>query len=463
MEGILLNENNQNDQNNSQSEDTVREDVRSEKKEYDNPYAKFISKDEDGDSRQQLQSENPYSNYYRKSRDGEEKNQGQNQGQNQGDNPYSKYYGKEQNFSQQNQSANGNPYSEYYKEQSRPSWGDDFKVNEDYTQAPLIDEDREKHNFSRIGLGFALFSVVSLAVSFIIQFIVLSVNSEIYSSTLFLNLLTPISLYLFALPVLLIILSRCEAKAPEKKKMGFGKFILFLIAAFGFMYIGSLVGNALMDTLSELVGYDYGNALNRIIDEDHIWITAIFTVIVAPIGEEFVFRKLLIDRTQKYGPFISIGLSGLMFGLIHANFYQFFYAFALGLLLGYVYYSTGKLYLTVAIHAIVNFVGSVLTSFLSPVIEEFTSLDTADAEAMITFVQDNLLGIIGIAIFDIFVYGAMVCAVIFPIVFRKKLRLPKGEIVIPKNRVVPVVVLNVGIITMLIIYTLEFGLNLLPI
>lgn len=245
--------------------------------------------------------------------------------------------------------------------------------------------------------------------------------------------------------------------------MGFGKFILFLIAAFGFMYIGSIAGNAFMETLSELVGYDYGNALNSIIDEDNIWITAIFTVIVAPIGEEFVFRKLLIDRTQKYGPFISIGLSGLMFGLIHANFYQFFYAFALGLLLGYVYYSTGKLYLTVAIHAIVNFVGSVLTSFLSPVIEEFTSLDMADAEAMITFVQDNLLGIIGIAIFDIFVYGAMACAVIFPIVFRKKLRLPKGEIVIPQNRVVPVVVLNVGMITMLIIYTLEFGLNLLPI
>lgn len=455
-----MNENNHNnDQNSTQNEDVAKEDINSEKKEYDNPYAKFISKDEDSGGQEQGHSDNPYSKYYHKSQGGDS----QNQSQNRSDNPYSKYYRPEQENGGQNQNANENPYSGNYREQSRPSWVDDFKVNEDFAQAPLIDEEKERKNFSRIGFGYALFSLVSFAVALIIQIIAMLVNEDLLGSTLFLNILSPVSLYLFALPVLLIILSKCEAKAPEKKKMGVGAFILFLITALGFMYIGAMIGNGVMDFLSNLVGYDYSNGLENIIDEKNIWITAIFAVIVAPIGEEFVFRKLIIDRIGKYGAVISIGLSGLMFGLMHGNLYQFFYAFALGLLLGYIYYNTGKLYLTIAIHAIVNFIGSVLTSFMTPILEKLIELDTANPEAFTAFLQENMLGLIGILIFDLLVYASMACAVIFPLVFRKKLSFSKGEVQIPRNKTASVVILNAGIIVMLILYVLEFGLNLLPV
>ncbi|MGM9644610.1 MAG: lysostaphin resistance A-like protein [Eubacteriales bacterium] len=454
-----MNENNHNDQNNTQNEDVAKEGINSEKKEYDNPYAKFISKDEDTGSQEQRQSDNPYSRFNDKTESGET----QDHGKYQSDNPYSRYYNKEKKNGEQNPNEKENPYSGYYKEQSRPSWVDDFKVNEDYTQAPLIDEAKERRNFSRIGLGYALFSLVSFAVALIIQIIVMLVNEDLLGSTLFLNILSPVSLYLFALPVLLVVLSKCEAKAPEKKKMGVGAFLLFLITALGFMYIGAMIGNGVMEFLSNLVGYDYSNGLEGIIDEENIWITAIFAVIVAPIGEEFVFRKLIIDRTQKYGAVISIGLSGLMFGLMHGNLYQFFYAFALGLLLGYIYYNTGKLYLTIAIHAIVNFIGSVLTSFLSPVINKLAELDTANPEALTSFLQENLLGLIGILVFDVIVYASMACAVIFPLVFRKKLSFSKGEVEIPRGKTASIVILNAGIIVMLILYILEFGLNLLPV
>ncbi len=329
---------------------------------------------------------------------------------------------------------------------------------------PTLDEAKEKRHFSCIGIGFMLFSVISFAISLVIQIIALSIDPDIYSSSLFINLITPVSLYLFALPVLLLMLSRCEGKVPEKKRMGFGRFMLFLIVAFGFMYIGAIVGNTFMDILSGIMNFDYSNGLGSIIDDDNIWITAIFTVIVAPIGEEFVFRKLIIDRTYKYGPFISIGLSGLMFGLMHANFYQFFYCFAIGLLLGYVYYSTGKLHLTIIIHAVVNFFGSVVSSWMAPLIEKMSEIDPAETEAMATFLQENILGYIGILLFDAFVYAAMPCAIIFPIVFRRRLKsgLAPAEILIPKRRFFPVVIFNVGIILMFAFYFLEFGLNLIP-
>lgn len=373
-------------------------------------------------------------------------------------NPYADYYARDY---RQNNEGYGNPYSSQGGS-TADDFSAEFKVKEESAYAPLLDEDREKRNFSRIGRGYLLFSVISTAVSIIIQLIVLLINRDFYNSTLFLNLVTPLSLYVFALPVLLIILSKSEATPPQKRKMSFGAFLIFLITAFGFMYIGALVGNSVMDFLSEAIGYDYSNGLNSLIDQDSIWITAIFTVVVAPIGEEFVFRKLIIDRTQKYGGFISIGLSGLMFGLMHGNFYQFFYCFALGLLLGYIYYSTGKLYITIAIHAIVNFFGSVVSSFLSPISEELINLDPNDIEAMMTLVEENLLPIIGLLLFSLFTYVAMACAVIFPIAFRKKLKLNKGEITIPKKRIIPIVILNSGIIAMMIFYIFEFGLNLLP-
>lgn len=358
----------------------------------------------------------------------------------------------------------GNPYSGYYRGGGYNNFGADFKVNEEpsYSYAPFIDEEKEKRHFTKLGMGYALFSAVSFAASLLIQFIVMLAAPDFYQTTLFLNIVTPVSLYLFALPVLLIVLSNCEARAPEQKKMGVGTFLLFLITAFGFMYIGAMIGNYVMELLSYSFGYDYGNNLESIIDYDNLWITAIFTVIVAPIGEEFVFRKLIIDRTRKYGSFISIGLSGLVFGLMHGNLYQFFYCFALGLLLGYIYYTTGKLHLTIAIHAIVNFVGSVIAPLLTPVADALETVDVENPDALMAFVKANTMSIVGLLAFELFAGIAMICGVIIPLIFRKKLKLDRGEVFIPKNRIMPVVILNAGVIAMMVLYLFEFGLNLLP-
>ncbi len=353
-----------------------------------------------------------------------------------------------------------NPYSKYYDEdydsESEPQYaGEAFSVS-------LIDENKEKKHLSRIGFAYAVFSAISLLASLLIQIIVLATSPSFYETTLFLNLVTPISLYLFALPFLLIILSGSEACAPEKRNFSFGEFAVFLIISFGVMYIGSYISSFVMDFISELAGYDYGNALTGIIDNDNLWITAIFTVIVAPIGEELVFRKLVIDRTHRYGTVISVGLSALMFGLMHGNFYQFFYAFGIGLILGYIYYTTGKVYITMIIHAIVNFVGSILSSLLTPSIEALEALDPADTEALMSFVSENAVAIIFMAIFSLFIYAAMFCAVILPIIFRKKIKIDRGEAAIPRGRILPVVLLNTGVVVMLVVYILEFSMSLIP-
>ncbi len=492
-----MSENEFNDKNTNGTEKKKSDAAVTQNESSENSYAQYIYTGEDDVKEKGVQNENPYSKYPSQNssvkEDGDEvhyeikvqkpireKEEGEDEGnpysdyisheeisneKKESDNPYSGYYSKDK-ITYDNSKVGENPYSVRNARPSQNEFASSFKVNEDRIfsaqdeTAPLINEEQERRNFNHIGIAYLLFSLISSAAAWIIQFSVLALNEELLDNMLFRNLLSPICLYLFALPVLLIVLSRCESKAPEKKKLKFGSFMIFVLVSFGLMYIGSIIGNFVMDLLGGIFSFDYSNGLESIIDYDKIWLTAIFTVIVAPIGEEFVFRKLLIDRTQKYGAFISIGMSGLMFGLMHGNFYQFFYAFALGLLLGYIYYNTGKLYITIAIHAIVNFVGSVLTSFLVPISEKMLEINTEDPEIFLNFIQENLLGMIGILLFAAFRYATMACAVIFPIVFWKKLSFPKGEVSIPVKKLIPVAVLNAGIIAMLIVYMLEFAINI---
>ena len=94
-------------------------------------------------------------------------------------------------------------------------------------------------------------------------------------------------------------------------------------------------------------------------------------VILAPVIEEFLFRRQIIDRIRVYGERRAILVSAVMFGLFHGNLSQMFYAGVLGLVFGYVYLKTGKLRYSIILHALINFMGSILAP------ELLSSLDLA--------------------------------------------------------------------------------------
>ncbi len=62
------------------------------------------------------------------------------------------------------------------------------------------------------------------------------------------------------------------------------------------------------------------------------------------------FRKEIISL-RRYGEKTAIMFSALAFALFHMNVFQFFYAFGLGLMFGYVYTRTSRLRYSVAMHA----------------------------------------------------------------------------------------------------------------
>ena len=90
-----------------------------------------------------------------------------------------------------------------------------------------------------------------------------------------------------------------------------------------------------------------------------------YSVILAPIGEELIFRGVTMRLARRALPFWLANIfQALMFGIFHMNWIQGIYAFALGLLLGYVCEKGGSIYYSLLMHILFNFWGTVLEQLL---------------------------------------------------------------------------------------------------
>jgi membrane protease YdiL (CAAX protease family) len=85
----------------------------------------------------------------------------------------------------------------------------------------------------------------------------------------------------------------------------------------------------------------------------------LFMVILAPLGEELIFRGIILDGLlKKYSAWKAIIVSALIFGAIHLNPWQFIPGFTLGIFFGWIYYHTQRNILqTFILHAVVNLSG----------------------------------------------------------------------------------------------------------
>jgi membrane protease YdiL (CAAX protease family) len=151
---------------------------------------------------------------------------------------------------------------------------------------------------------------------------------------------------------------------------------------------------------------------------------------------------------------------------MHANFYQFFYAFALGLVLGYVYYITGNVWYGVGLHAALNFVGSVVTSYLNIGAVEMNDalmrLDLGSVDGTIAFFEKYWFIFFAEYGFLLFTFVSMISAIALPIIFREKIVLERRLPAPPRGKMFSAAFLNVGVILLLAVYAFEFIISLIP-
>ena len=85
------------------------------------------------------------------------------------------------------------------------------------------------------------------------------------------------------------------------------------------------------------------------------WSSFLLAAIFAPIFEEWLCRGMVLrGLLSKMKPGWAIVVSALFFALIHMNPWQALNAFIIGVIMGYIYYKTGSLWLTMLVHFVNN-------------------------------------------------------------------------------------------------------------
>ncbi len=328
-----------------------------------------------------------------------------------------------------------------------------YTASEEPCEPPVItqvqaDPREVRRHFSMIGWGYTVLLLGMMALTSIIQLVVIELWPWLFEAWWMSWFLSLVPLYGIGLPLLWLILRQVDtaphnplcvdtyAVTQKKPPFTIGKWILLLVIGQGCMYVGSFAGTITMNILSEITGYDYANGLNSLMSGSPLWMIFLATCIIAPLGEELLFRKLLIDRTRRYGDATAILLSGLMFGLFHGNLFQFFYAFLLGMILAYMYTRTDNLWWCVAMHAVINLLGSIVIPAIGSVIPTDGSEITSVWPILATFF---LLA---------WQFGFIIVGVVLFCVFWHRRRLSPAAVALPGRGVAPVI-LNVGMIVCL--------------
>ena len=339
-----------------------------------------------------------------------------------------------------------------------------------YPQPPIANRNpffewlkQTRRDFSRIGASLCLMVVIWYALATVLEgalYAAVGGKGEAPNWVTYVG--SGVPLYLIAMPIAVMLMGKSTVIETRKFDMKPGLFFKLLLMCLPMMWVGSMVGSMLSLALSD------GEATNRVADlamQTNIW-NVVFLVILGPIFEEWMFRKQLIDHTRKYGEKTAILLSGLAFGLFHMNLFQFFYAFLLGVMFGYIYMRTSKLRYSTAMHMIINFNGGVLAPWiltrvdLDQLDKVSQAAENGNVAAMEQWASQNATGL-AIMLVYFLLYGAVILAGFVLLIrnFRKaEFYIAPEEL--PRGTGARTVYGNVGMITFIVLTVLLTAISL---
>ena len=286
------------------------------------------------------------------------------------------------------------------------------------TDATNKSNDNIKDGLDNISIAYAVFSLVVTCVQLFISLgtslLPLANTPNITSLITFAMIV--ISVDIVGFPLILGLTRNIPTREIPKQKFGFFKFLPYIFMTFGIGIPLSFVGSLVNTMLTVPFGGSNTSVILELLNSSSILPRILVVGILAPIFEELIFRKVLIDRLSRYSTFLAIFVSGLFFGLYHGNFSQFFFATGIGLLFAFLYSKTGKIHLTIILHMIVNLFTSVITTTAlqkvhaaNPNMDMSQDFLMSHPEALtatilmgLTYACLALLTIIGIIIFIIF-------------------------------------------------------------
>lgn len=314
----------------------------------------------------------------------------------------------------------------------------DNEIRRSIQSPPPLYVREEKKLVSRLGWRLVLLVAVMLAVANIMTLSVGRLAPDFLDSSYYLLLMNFVAQYCVAFPLCIWLMSRLPKVVIRERSLSFADGVRLFIIGWFLMFLGSWLSMGVETFMSQAFGITMPDMLEEFLDGADWLASGLLAVVLAPIFEELVFRKLLLDRLVKYGELPAVLASGILFGLYHGNFQQLFYAVFIGILFAYIYVKTGRIRYSVILHMLVNFQGMVISPWL-----------LVNEESVLAFVY-------------ILVQLAMIITgLVLLIQNRRRVHFAASEYDINSREGAGIIWLNPGMLAALLITAVVFILNLM--
>ncbi len=185
-------------------------------------------------------------------------------------------------------------------------------------------------------------------------------DTVFYAAQWFVN---DISVYLIP-GISAFLLFRNELKAPNsfREHTSYIPWLSGGLTFFALCFLGSIstmLSNFIAEILDTLFGTgEIPDAIAGALPQNGslgTYIVLIVSVaVIAPICEELIFRRLLLQPLRKHGDGFAIVATSLIFGFTHGNFDQLPYAFTVGLMLGLLAVNSNSVLPSMVLHTLNN-------------------------------------------------------------------------------------------------------------
>ena len=241
--------------------------------------------------------------------------------------------------------------------------------------------------------------------------------------------LIAVSFYLIGFPLAYCMMKKIPvAVSQEKKRLTLWQLVEYGLISYAVMILLNFLTTFLLSFIELFKTESIVNPVQQVILTGSPWLSLLCIVVLSPIIEELLFRKILLDRVRIYGDKVAIIFTAIAFGFYHGNLSQLFYAVGLGIILAYIVLKTNQLKYSIGIHMFVNAMGSLILPML---IGDGSDLLRAQIASVIVVI--------------LITFGTILI-----IKNRKKVELVQGDLTIPESKLMQLVWLNHGVFAYLL-------------
>lgn len=330
-------------------------------------------------------------------------------------------------------------------------------------------KDLNRKFFSKMGFILLVYSILHNVVGTLIPWLLQLAVPELMENSTVYYLTALLPTYVIAFPIVFLLMKQfmTEYRFPIHK-MKVWQWILAFIIVYGFGISVNIITNIIFMIIRLFFPFFLNGDSNivNLMSDLNPFVSILIVGIIAPVVEELVFRKLLIDRLIPYGEATAILLPGILFGIFHGNLQQCFFATVIGIFLSFIYVRTKKIHYTILMHMGVNLYACMYMILLTLISSfDFSSvtgemLAAADLELALQIIFQVGLPSILLLVMLFVSFGLAVAGIVLFFVFLKRFKISREALIpIEKGKYFKTVILNPGMICFGLFWLVIFVIN----